>query len=1034
MNNRAIHRIEPLRADRWLAAFSARSPALMEEFRVICGEDESFLQERLGLYVRALERFIERYGRGEPALIVRSPARINLRGMHVDTHGGPLNLMTHQRETVMVVSRGETDLVEVVNVEGDLFPDAAFDIRTEAGCDAFSKDWMTFIESSGVRSGIQVCPGNWSHYVRGGVLRVQHRFRDRALVGFRAVLGSDIPRGAALSSSHALVLVTVLATLVVNGLWLAPRDLILAVQDGEWFTGARSGLSDQGAMVLCKRGDVLNAPLYREGLATSTPTYVPWPPGYAVLVIHSFWSRSLSGAEQIAYAVPRFAYSIGLDLFKAELYARGLPDRFTESLRGLSDISPRSFERYGGLRTIYEVLKAMPGEISLGDLRTQYPSLDIDGPYRRYFGSVPEPSRPIVFDLRGPLLYGIAESARAARFAEALREERIEEAAELMGIGHDGDRHVRYRPDTGETAPYRSPSDDAYLDGLLSDLARRDSTRVARAQLERQPGSYRASSPALDAIVDIALDAGAIGACLTGAGIAGHVLALAPRENVENVRRAVQERYYERHRTQLLGDVARTEADFAAGIVVNRSVAGAGLLPPPVRDLNPPGVLRGIRCSEAAAGTSRPVRAKRLRLLRLIRGSGPRGFSPEALAEAMDLCNEILEIAPPRPMAVLVPAAGYGTRIADAVGGYERKHRLFLGDEILLLTLRNVSPYSDLVAIVTGPNNLEDIRNVLEGSEIGPRNGYTVRYVIQEDRLGDGDAILMGLGALEEFDGDVLVIWGDNPVKAPDTVRRMVRMHRALGTVALTTPTIGSERPYAPIVREWGRAVWNWQKADEEAGIAGAIRARARFGETNVGLHIARAQDLQCALTGLRDRFLRTPAYLSWSRYGRSRGERPPEYYLSDAVRILAAEGLEVAAPCIGQPMDRLSVNNPEDLDRVRRFYRERSPRALLVIEEEGNETVVRLLGLDRNDRLILHGRTPWLQHFRRLPAADLQDVHRYVTDLSLRMREEMSIEVVGPLPGWSYDDLLERGGADDFREEIQTRRRGDKKKRESSP
>ena len=74
-------------------------------------------------------------------------------------------------------------------------------------------------------------------------------------MGFRAVLGSDIPRGAALSSSHALVLVTVLATLVVNGLWLAPRDLILAVQDGEWFTGARSGLSDQGAMVLCKRGE-----------------------------------------------------------------------------------------------------------------------------------------------------------------------------------------------------------------------------------------------------------------------------------------------------------------------------------------------------------------------------------------------------------------------------------------------------------------------------------------------------------------------------------------------------------------------------------------------------------------------------------------------------------------------------------------------------------------------------------------------------------------------------------------------------------
>jgi len=384
--------------------------------------DEPLLRGRLSLYAEALERFVERYGRDEPALIVRSPARINLRGMHVDTHGGSLNLMTHPRETVMVVGRGETDRVEVVNVEGDRFPDAAFDIRAETRGEAFSHDWMTFIESSGVRSGIQACPGHWSHYVRGGVLCVQHRFQDRGLVGFRAVVNSDIPRGAALSSSHALVLVTVLAALAVNGLWLPPQDLILAVQEGEWFTGARSGLSDQGAMILCRRGEVLNAPLYREGLASSVPTYVPWPPEYEILVIHSFRSRSLSGAEQVAYTAPRFAYSIGLDLFKTELLARRLPVRFAESLRGLADISARSFEPYGGVGTIYEVLKTIPDEISLEDLRTRYPNLDIQSPYRRYFGTLPESRRPDTFDLRGPLLYGIAESVRASRFAEALRE------------------------------------------------------------------------------------------------------------------------------------------------------------------------------------------------------------------------------------------------------------------------------------------------------------------------------------------------------------------------------------------------------------------------------------------------------------------------------------------------------------------------------------------------------------------------------------------------------------------------------------
>ena len=1020
--NSAMHRIEPLTAHRWLTAFTTRSAALMDELKVIYGEDESLLQERLSLYVRALKRFIERYGSDEPVLIVRSPARINLRGMHVDTHGGCLNLMTHHRETVMVVALEETDRVEVVNVERGSFPDAAFDIGEEIGRGEFSQDWMTFIESSGVRSRVREDPGHWSHYIRGGVLSVQHRFRDRPLVGFRAVVNSDIPRGAALSSSHALVLVTVLAALAVNGLWLEPPALILAVQDGEWLTGARSGLSDQGAMVLCRRGQVLNAPLFRESLASLDPSYVPWPQGYEILVIHSFRSRSLSGAEQVTYTTPRFAYSIGLSLLKEELCARRLPAPFVESLRGLSDISPQTFEPYGGLRTIYEVLRTLPCEISLDDLRTRYPSVDIEGPYRRYFGSLPEQSRPTAFDLRGPLLYGIAESARAARFVEAIREERIEEAAELMCIGQDGDRHVRYRPDTGETVPYRSPSDDAYLDGLLADLASGDSARIVRAQLERQPGSYRASSPALDSIVDIALDAGAIGACLTGAGIAGHVLALVPPKKVEEVRRAVQTRYYERHRTQLLGDIARTEADFAAGIVVNRSIAPAGLLPPPTRNTHPPGVLRGLRRVEQEAMTPRDVRAKRLRLLRLVRTSGPNGLRPEALIEAMKLAEEILAVTGPRPIALVLPAAGYGTRIADAVGGYGRKHRLFLGDEILLLSLRNVSPYSNLVVIVAGPGTLEEIRRTVEGSEIVPQNGYTVRYVVQEDRLGDGDAVLTGLSALDDFDGDVLVVWSDNPIKSPDTIRHMVQIHQALGVAALTIPTLGSERPYAPLLRKGGRVVWNWQKADEGAGIADATRSRIRFGETNVGLYIGQVRDLRRGLNHLRRRFLRTPAYLSWSRYGKSLGERPPEYYLADIVRILAAEGLEIAAPCIGRPMDRLSVNNPEELDRVRQFYRERSPRTLLIVEKKQNEAIVRLLGLDRDDRLILHARTPWLQHFRRLPADDPEGLERYMSHLAHRMRHEMGIEVVGPLPGWSYNDVLERGGTDVLGAEIRRR------------
>src|SRR5690606_35219988 len=105
----------------------------------------------------------------------------------------------------------------------------------------------------------------------------------------------------------------------------------------------------------------------------------------------------------------------------------------------LSRISP---ERLGGHGALYQVLARIPERLPLDSLRRQYDLPDLDPEYERYFGTLPARLRPAEIGLRGPLLYGIAESERARHFAAAVELGALDRAGALMTTGHDGDRCV----------------------------------------------------------------------------------------------------------------------------------------------------------------------------------------------------------------------------------------------------------------------------------------------------------------------------------------------------------------------------------------------------------------------------------------------------------------------------------------------------------------------------------------------------------------------------------------------------------------
>ena len=553
---------QALMAHEWAARLERPDTGAQRILRDTYSSCTRVVEERVSLLRAVIDRFIERFG-DRPLRVFRCPGRINLRGMHVDSHGGYLNLMTHQREAVVAVTPEADDSVTLANVD-PTFEETAFHIQERASHPAFHGQWADFIMQPDVRAEVEARRGDWSNYVRGCLLSVQHRFPDTALKGMSGIVGSDVPRGAALSSSATLCVGVVLAALGLNGLRLSDEALILAARDAEWYTGSRCGVSDQAAMVLGGRDEVVNVALLASELDASSARRLRLPDSVWVLVINSYTERSLSGTALVEYTRNRFAYSLALEILRQEMRVQSVPEDIVSQIDRLSNLTPAVLEPIGGTRALLHLLRSIPESLELAELQRRYDLPNFDASYEQYFGTAPAPLRPREIGLRGPLLFGIAESERARVFIDALEGGDIERAGKLMTAGHDGDRKVN-----ADGTAYSYDVGDAALERLLE----------RRVPIEMCPGVYGASSLALDALVDAALSAGALGASLTGAGIAGTVLALCRADETDPVSETVRQRLASPDYAKLASlPQPLTEEQIAHAVVSNTATARASEL------------------------------------------------------------------------------------------------------------------------------------------------------------------------------------------------------------------------------------------------------------------------------------------------------------------------------------------------------------------------------------------------------------------------------------------------------------------------
>ncbi len=503
-------------AKDWLAVLNNNPPRLKKLLRDTYGSDQTLIAERRGAMIELVGKFIKQFGPDRSMLLCRAPGRINLMGRHVDHRGGFVNVMAISRDVLLATAPREDDTITLTNLNAKQFPPRQFSIFELVRGFSWA-DWMEFLGSRAAQSVIQSAPGDWSHYARAPLLRMEHEIRGVHLKGMDCLVSGNIPIGAGLSSSSALVVAFAEAAVTLNGLNVGMRDFIDLCGEGEWFVGSRGGSADHAAIRTSKVGTISRVGFFPFNLAG----HVAFPDGMRVVIAHSGSQAIKSAGARDIYNQRVASYEIAQMLLKRTWPAAAS----TEHLR---DLAPAHL----GVRPgeIYRALKRLPSRTSRAQLRKL-----LDGPDSQRLEQLFATHANLGnYDPRGVALYGISECLRSEQFAEAISGGDYERVAAFMQASHDGDRLFRQGSD-GKQHKFAVRTDNGSLERLA----------VTNADLAVQPGRYACSTSAIDQLVDISNSVdGVVGSQLAGAGLGGCMMILVRADALENLMRQLKRRFY----------------------------------------------------------------------------------------------------------------------------------------------------------------------------------------------------------------------------------------------------------------------------------------------------------------------------------------------------------------------------------------------------------------------------------------------------------------------------------------------------------
>ena len=249
-------------------------------------------------------RFADVFG-ADPDGVWQAPGRVNLIGEHTDYNEGFVLPFAIDR-TARVAVR--------------LRPDSTLRMLSTFGNQGLTTSDAAALDPAAARG--------WTKYPLGVLWALQQR--GLAVPGLDLLLDSDVPRGAGLSSSHAIECAVILAVNELTGAGLSAEDMVLATQRAENdFVGAPTGIMDQSASLRGAAGRAVFLDCRDQSVRL-----VPFDAeaaGLVLLVIDTKVSHSHAGG---AYAARRASCELGADVL---------------GVRALRDVGLADLEEAAGL-------------------------------------------------------------------------------------------------------------------------------------------------------------------------------------------------------------------------------------------------------------------------------------------------------------------------------------------------------------------------------------------------------------------------------------------------------------------------------------------------------------------------------------------------------------------------------------------------------------------------------------------------------------------------------------------------------------
>jgi len=516
---------EPVRGVRtvsqWLAALEAGDADILRLLRETYGGDDASAESKRRRLLALLALHLQRFG-DQPVVIARAPGRVNIMGRHIDHQGGHVNMIAIDRDVHVVVGLRCDRQVQLQNLRPKEFPPREF-LLDDLLQGYQPGAWVEFVNSAPVLQAAAAARGEWSQYVKAACARLQAHFADFRLPGFNLSADGDVPIGAGLSSSSAVVVATMEALLHLNRFALPPEQFVDLCGEAEWYVGTRGGAGDHAAMKFAQRDAVVTMRFFPFQVMGTTP----FPKGYRFLVCHSHQQ-----AKKTAGARDQFNHRVACYHLGREWLKHTFP-HLAPRIEHLRDVNTGQLGI--SLAGLYRLVSHLPELVERQEILERLPVERV----LPYLSTHDEKLNR--YPLRAVVLFGLAECERSRRTADVLRNGQLHTFGLWMNRSHDGDRVARWNQDGSEYQPFQMD----YSDSALQSLSRQAEVRARDADLVLQPGAYACSTPEIDWMVDVALQVpGVLGAQILGAGLGGCILVLVRADACDAVQHALIDRYY----------------------------------------------------------------------------------------------------------------------------------------------------------------------------------------------------------------------------------------------------------------------------------------------------------------------------------------------------------------------------------------------------------------------------------------------------------------------------------------------------------